>query len=133
VLLLARAQFLAGDLAAAIATYEPLVRDHPDSPQRDRAAFQRAETFAANGRLAEAAAVYREQIARLTGAERKEQVAETYLGLADRALSVEPPDPGRVLRAADSSRDAGKSRMRWTRSTGRNRCEAASPVAPAPS
>ncbi|MGA1523037.1 MAG: tetratricopeptide repeat protein, partial [Planctomycetota bacterium] len=63
-LLLARAQALAGTPERAVETYERLVRDHADSRLAAKAAMARAETLAASGRFAE--------------------VAETYLGLADK-------------------------------------------------
>ncbi|MGA1606959.1 MAG: MG2 domain-containing protein, partial [Planctomycetota bacterium] len=83
-LLLARAQALAGTPERAVETYERLVRDHADSRLAAKAAMARAETLAASGRFAEAAEAYREQVDWLTGADRKHEVAETYLGLADK-------------------------------------------------
>ncbi|MBK8976527.1 MAG: tetratricopeptide repeat protein [Planctomycetes bacterium] len=95
-LLLGRARWLAGDLDAAVATYQRLCADHPDSRWADKAALQQAEALSARGRHREAAEVYRRQIARLTGPERKQEIAATYLGLADKALAEDPPQYARA-------------------------------------
>lgn len=105
--LLARAQELAGDPKAAIATYERLLRDLPDARLADRARLERAEALVRSRRMQEAAAAYREQIEKLTGPQRKETIAQTYLGLADKALVGDHPDPRRAVTFYDLAIDLG--------------------------
>lgn len=111
-LLLARAQHLAGDVEGALTTYARLGRDHPDSELVDKAALQRAEVLAGARRHAEAAAIYREQIERLTGPERKAEVAEIYLGLAADALAGEAAEPARAVQLYDLALDLGLGESR---------------------
>lgn len=106
-LLLARAQELAGDPAAAIASYERLLRDLPQAGLADRARLERAEAFARSRQFAKAAAAYREQIEALTGPQRKETIAQTYLGLADQAQAGEQPDPRRAVTFYDLALELG--------------------------
>lgn len=104
-LLLARAQTLAGTPDRAVQTYERLVRDHADSRLAAKAAMARAETLASSGRFAEAADAYRAQVDWLTGGDRKQEVAETYLGLADKARAAD--DWARAVMFYDLAVDLG--------------------------
>ncbi|MGE0143843.1 MAG: tetratricopeptide repeat protein [Planctomycetota bacterium] len=106
-LLLARAQELAGQDEAAVQTYGRILAEHAESAAFDRAAFEQAETLIELRRFREAADVYRGQVERLTGAPRKEEIAATYLGLADRALSGQKPDPKRAAEFYDLAVDLG--------------------------
>jgi uncharacterized protein YfaS (alpha-2-macroglobulin family)/tetratricopeptide (TPR) repeat protein len=106
-LLLARAQELAGQSDAAVQTYGRILAEHVDSAAFDRAAFEQAEALIDRRRFREAADVYRGQVERLTGAPRKEEIAATYLGLADRALGGQKPDPKRAAEFYDLAVDLG--------------------------
>jgi len=108
-LLLASAQHLAGDSASAVATYRRLLEDHPASHLRAKARFRLADTLAASGAEGDAAALYREEVERLIGEQRKEEVAETYLGLAEKAMQAAKPDFGRAVTFFDLALDLGLS------------------------
>src|SRR5262249_38299989 len=90
-LLLGRAQVLAGDLEAGVKTYESLVEQIPGSPLARKARFAAAEAHAQGKRYREAALIYRDEIEKLIGLSRKEEIAATYLGLAEQALQQDPP------------------------------------------
>ncbi|MCC6669778.1 MAG: tetratricopeptide repeat protein [Planctomycetes bacterium] len=108
-LLLARALFLSGNSAEAVAAYERLSREIPGSNLATKATFQRAEVLAANRRFQEAAVLYRDEIERLVGIGRKEEIAATYLGLAEQALNREPADHARAVQFFDLAIDLGLS------------------------
>lgn len=108
-LLLGRAQGLAGHPDRAVATYQRLIDGHLGSPLLHKAQFQQADARVASGDYEAAALVYREQIERLVGLSRKEEVAETYLGLAEKALGKEPRDPARAVAFFDLALDLGLS------------------------
>lgn len=108
-LLLGRALALAGEHQQAVETYRRLVREFRDSPLRAKARFQEADALAADRRFADAAAIYAAEIQRLTGPQRKEQVAQTYLGLAEKALGKEPRDYARAVTFFDLALDLGLS------------------------
>ncbi len=106
-LLLGRARALAGDIDGAVEAYRRLARDFPDSEWHDKAQLQLAETLARAGDHGRAAEVYRAQIERLIGPERKKEIAATYLGLAADALTAEPPRPGTAVSFYDLAVDLG--------------------------
>ncbi|MCB9870704.1 MAG: tetratricopeptide repeat protein [Planctomycetes bacterium] len=108
-ILLGRAQQLANDLPGAIATYQTLIDRMGDSPLVHKARFRRAETMAAAGDFRGAAPIYQGEIERLVGLERKEELATTYLGLAERALAGEKPDRKRAVTFFDLAIDLGLS------------------------
>jgi hypothetical protein len=108
-LLLGRAHWLAGQHEQAVAAYDRLLAEHPQSALRDKARFQQAQAHAAAGRFREAALAYRGEIERLTGPERKEEIAATYLGLAEKALAQEKPDHARAVAFFDLALDLGLS------------------------
>src|SRR6185503_20258930 len=62
------------------------------------------------GKFREASEVYRDEVERLTGPARKEEIAATYLGLAEKALSGESPDHGKAKTFFDLALDLGLSR-----------------------
>ena len=66
-----------------------------------------AETLVRAKRMRDAAAAYRDEIERLTGPQRKQDIAQTYLGLADRALAGDKPDPTRAVTFYDLAVDLG--------------------------
>ena len=96
ILLLGRARQLAGDARGAVATYQQLIEGLPGSPFLRRARFQQAEALVSVGDFQAAAPIYQEEIERLVGLDRREEVASTYLGLADRALAMDDPDQARA-------------------------------------
>lgn len=106
-LLLGRAQGLLGQHEAAIATYRRIEAEHGKSLLADKARFQIAETFAASRRMREAAEIYRERVTWLVGLERKEEIAATYLGLAEKAVAKDPPDHARAVTFYDLALDLG--------------------------
>ena len=108
-LLLGRAQWLAGEPEKAVATYRRLIEEHANSPLLHKAHFQQADARIAAGDFEGAALIYRDQIERLVGLSRKEEVAETYLGLAERALAKDPQDPARAVTFFDLALDLGLS------------------------
>lgn len=108
-LLLGRAHWLAGEHAQAVAAYQRLIDEHQHSSLFYKARFQQAEALAASGDYRAAAQTYRDEIARLTGAERKEEIAATYLGLAEKALGKEQPDHARAVAFFDLALDLGLS------------------------
>lgn len=108
-LLLARAQVLSGDLEGGVATYAELGKQVPGSPLERKARFSAAEALAQGKRFREAAAIYRDEIEKLIGLARKEEVATTYLGLAEQALQQEQPDYPRAVSFFDLALDLGLS------------------------
>ncbi len=108
-LLLARAQQLAGDGPAAVATYRRLLEEHPASHLRAKARFQLADALSSSGNQRDAAAIYRDEVERLISDQRKEEVAETYLGLAEKASHGEKPEWGRAVTFYDLALDLGLS------------------------
>ncbi len=111
-LLLARARWLAGDVEGAVADYRKLLTDYPNSELVAKARLQQAEALASAKRFQESAALYREEIERLTGAKRKEEIAETYLGLAAKALAADKKDHDRAVTFYDLALDLGLSKAK---------------------
>ncbi|MHC5069103.1 MAG: MG2 domain-containing protein [Planctomycetota bacterium] len=111
-LLLGRARWLAGDVAGAVRAYERLVRNHGGSTLVHKARFQQAEALASRGDYRAAAPIYRAEIERLVGLSRKEEIATTYLGLAEKALAKTPPDYNRAVTFFDLALDLGMSKDR---------------------
>jgi len=111
-LLLGRARWLAGDVAGAVRAYERLVRNHAGSSLVHKARFQQAEALASKGDYRAAAPIYRAEIERLVGLSRKEEIATTYLGLAEKALAKTPPDYNRAVTFFDLALDLGMSKGR---------------------
>lgn len=106
-LLLGRARGLAGDGAGAIEAYRTLLREHPVADSRAKARFRLADTLAGNREQGEAATIYRQEVERLIGDARKEEVAATYLGLAEKAMKTEKPDWKRAVTLLDLALDLG--------------------------
>ena len=107
--LLGKAQLLAGDPAAAVAAFARLQQDESGSQLVASAAFEQAKALEKQGQLQQAAEIYRDRIAALIGLDRKEEVASTYLGLADKALGKEPPVYARAATFLDLALDLGLS------------------------
>ncbi|MCA8950282.1 MAG: tetratricopeptide repeat protein, partial [Planctomycetes bacterium] len=110
--LLGHARLLAGDPAAALAVFERIEREHPDAPVADASRFLAAKACERQGDLRRAAEIYRDEIERLVGLARKEEVAATYLGLAEKALAVTPPQHERAVTFFDLALDLGLPPMR---------------------
>ncbi|MEZ5963421.1 MAG: MG2 domain-containing protein [Planctomycetota bacterium] len=108
-LLLGSAQHLAGDGAGATTTYRRLVEEAPTGYLRAKARFRLADTLAASGAQRDASVIYREEVERLISEQRKEEVAETYLGLAEKALQATKPDFARAVTFFDLALDLGLS------------------------
>ncbi|MEO0479228.1 MAG: tetratricopeptide repeat protein [Planctomycetota bacterium] len=111
-LLLARAQWLNGQIDPAVETYRRLLSNFPDSEVVDQARVQQAEALASSNRYEEAAELYRTQVERLTAPARKEEIAEVYLGLASKALASDPPDRARAVTFYDLALGLGLSEDR---------------------
>lgn len=108
-LLLASAEHLAGDATQAVATYRRLLDEHPKSYLRAKTRFRLADTLAASGAQSDAAVIYRQEVEHLISEQRKEEVAETYLGLAEKAAQATKPDWGRAVTFYDLAVDLGLS------------------------
>ena len=78
-----RAQHLAGQLDAALATFESLEKEHPKSPWLRRARFSRAITLARKGDFRAAELIYRGEAEYLLSVDRKQEIAGLYLEFAD--------------------------------------------------
>ena len=105
--LLGKARFFAGNMPGSVESFSQLTAEHPESRWRHRAAFGKADTLKRQGKLREAAMVYRDEIARLVGLDRKEDVAQVYLGLAERALAKEKPEHTRAVTFFDLALELG--------------------------
>jgi hypothetical protein len=108
-LLLGRAWSLAGETEKSLAAYQRLRDEHQGSLLVGKGRFQEADVLAAAGRHREAVAIYRELVEKLIGLERKEDLAATYLGLAEKALGQKPPDEKRAVTFFDLALDLGLS------------------------
>ena len=108
-LLMGRAQFLSGDHAGAVATFQRFTEEHATSSLYAKARFSQADAHVASGEYREAAQIYRDEIEKLVGLERKEQIAGTYLGLAEKAMRIEPQEPARAVTFYDLALDLGLS------------------------
>ena len=102
-----RAELLAGNPEAAIATFQRLVDAVPGTAWRSAARFQEALAHERAGRLREAAEIHRAEVQKLVGLDRKEEVAATYLALADRALGADPVDHAGAAGFLDLALDLG--------------------------
>ncbi len=111
-LLLGEAQLLAGDPTAATATLQRLLQEQPGSGLVPAAHFLMAKAHERTGDLRSAALVYRAEIERLCGFQRKEEVAALYLGQAEKAQQQEPPDWQRVVTFCDLAVDLGLDQQR---------------------
>jgi len=89
--LLGHAYFYARKYPEAIAAYDRLLRDYPQSPWRTKALFKKADAYLALKQFEKAAEIYAPEMVYLVSDQRKEQVAATYLKYADRYY--EPPKP----------------------------------------
>ncbi|GAB4151488.1 MAG: hypothetical protein Fur0037_20230 [Planctomycetota bacterium] len=110
--LLGRARYLAGDYEKAIEAFQRLRDEEKGSALWNQAAFQQAKALEAAGKKQQAAAIAMDRIRALTGLDRKEEVASTYLGLADKALAQEPPDRARAGTFFELALDLGLSRKK---------------------
>ncbi len=111
-LLLGRARLLAGQHDAALAAFRQMLAEQPGSALVHQARFQEARALEKSGKVREAAQIYRGEIERLIGLDRKEEVATTYLGLAEKAMGSEPPDRARAVTFYDLALDLGLSPSR---------------------
>lgn len=107
VFLLGHARLLAGEHGAAIAAFESVQREHPGAVEADASRFLQAKAHERDGDLRAAARIYRDEVERLVGLSRKEEVAATYLGLAEKAIASEPPQHGRAVTFFDLALDLG--------------------------
>ncbi len=88
-LLLGHAYFHGKKYAEAIAAYDRLLREFPNSPWRKKALFRKADCHLELKQYDKAAAIYEPELAFLVSDQRKEQVADTYLKFADQYFA--PP------------------------------------------
>ncbi|HXT60081.1 MAG TPA: tetratricopeptide repeat protein, partial [Pirellulales bacterium] len=79
----ARALHLAGRYEDAVAAYEQLEKEFPESRWLRRAKFGRAVSLARKGDFQAAEVIYREQAAWLLSLDRKQEIADIYLEFAD--------------------------------------------------
>ncbi len=105
--LLAEAQWLAGERDAARATLQRFEREQASSGWLPQARFLLAKVEEGSGNLQKAAEIHRGEAERLTGFLRKEEVAKVYLELADKAENKEPKDPARTAQFCDLALDLG--------------------------
>lgn len=100
----------AGRRVEALAALDEIGRRKPDSIWRWKAAFLRAELLRQERRFEEAAAIYREQLERLSGAARQGELAALYLRFADELLAapVAPNQQPPYARAAELCRLASE-------------------------
>ncbi|MHC5040707.1 MAG: tetratricopeptide repeat protein, partial [Planctomycetota bacterium] len=98
--LTARAHTLLGNADAAVAAFNRLVSEHPDSAFRIRALLAKADLFVARGRTGEALRIYEQQARRVTSDARRLEMARVYLRFADGFFKpedeVKRPDYGRA-------------------------------------
>lgn len=73
----------------ALAAYEKLLRDFPNSPWRKKAVFKKGDVFIAQKQWDKAATIYEPELDYIVSDDRKEQVAEIYLKYANQYF--EPP------------------------------------------
>jgi alpha-2-macroglobulin len=107
--LLGHARLLAGDAKGAIAAFEQLQKQHGQSTYAASGRFLQAKALERSGDLRAAAQLYRAEVERLVGLQRKEDVAATYLGLATKALSMDPPQCNTAVTFFDQALDLGLS------------------------
>lgn len=105
--LLGRARFLAGDANGAIDAFRQLQQQHPGSRWVAAGRFQEARALERSGDRRGAAAIFRDEVERLVGSTRTDEVAAIYLGLANKALATDPPDHARAVRFFDLALDLG--------------------------
>ncbi len=92
-LLLGQALLRAKKYNEAIAAYDKLLRDFPQSAWRKKALFQKADAYGTLKQWDKAAALYEPELDYIVSDERKEQVADIYLKYA--AQYFEPPKNAR--------------------------------------
>jgi len=83
--LLGVAQFLSGDSAAAVETFQEFAAKHPDSPWLAKASFRCADALARRKMFTEAVAIYEPAVARLASPARRQEMADLYVRFADQA------------------------------------------------
>lgn len=105
--LLGHAHLLAGEHAEAIAAFQAVQREHGGSAHAIQARFLEAKACERRGDLRTAAQIYREQVERLVGPHRKEEVAATYLGMAQQALAKDPPQREQAVTFFDLAVELG--------------------------
>ena len=86
-----RAQFLTGSYDEAIATFERLQQEFPESPWVRQARFAAGLALARKGDFQSAELIYRAEAEYLLSADRKQQIADIYLEFADEYFK--PPEP----------------------------------------
>lgn len=123
-LLLGQAQLLAGEGGAATATLSRLLTEQAGSALVPAARFLLARAHETLGDRKAAAAIWQAEIERLCGAGRKVEVAQVYLGLAEKARLQDPPDHARVVTFSDLAVDLGLD----TKTAARVRLQAAEAV-----
>ena len=79
-------------LDEAIAVFETLEKDYPDSDWRSRAKFGRAHVLVIRRQYIGAGKIYREEAERLLSRERKDELASIYLEFADKYYEGVPAD-----------------------------------------
>ncbi|MCA8974538.1 MAG: tetratricopeptide repeat protein, partial [Planctomycetes bacterium] len=105
--LLGHARLLAGDTAGAITALRRVQQDYAGSAEVAGSRFLEARALERSGDLLAAAQIYRDEVERLVGLTRKEAVAETYLGLAEKAIAMEPAQHERATSFFDLALDLG--------------------------
>lgn len=106
-LLLAEAQWLAGDRDAALSTCQRFLAEQSGSGLVPHARYLLAKVHEGKGDLKAAAGIYRDETERRIGALRKEEVAKVYLELATRAEQKDQPDHARAAALCDLALDLG--------------------------
>ncbi len=86
-----------GQLDDAIAVFEKVENDYPDSLWKSRAKFGRANVFVDRRQYIGAGEIYREEAERLLSRQRKDELAGIYLEFADRYyVGVPADDPSKA-------------------------------------
>ncbi|HUY89785.1 MAG TPA: tetratricopeptide repeat protein [Pirellulales bacterium] len=106
-----RALHLAGRYDDAVAAYEQLEKEFPESHWLRRAKFGRAVSLARKGDFQAAETIYREQAAWLLSLDRKQEIADIYLEFADAyfkpADEQTPPDYEKALQFYTQALEVG--------------------------
>lgn len=105
--LLGHSRLLAGDHEGAIAAFRRVQADHPGAAEAAGSHYLEAKALERSGDLRAAAAIYRDEVERLVGLSRKEEVAATYLGLAEKAIAKDAPQHDRAVAFFDLALDLG--------------------------
>ncbi len=87
-----RANYLAGNHDQAIAEFDQIAKDYPQSPWLRKVEFAKALAFARKGQFEQAEVIYRAQAEYLLSDARREELADVYLEFADKQFQPEEKD-----------------------------------------